>query len=111
MQLVVTMAERAGVNLDTLRAIVAHDENAMPSDVRLVVNFTTLVLAHAPEADTLREEIVERWGNDAVVSLAYAILGGRAYPTLKYALGYGKTCQRIAVAGELTPVPELAHSR
>ena len=108
-QLVVTMAERAGVDPDTLRAIVAHDENAMPSDVRLAVNFTTLVLARAPEADNLRDEIAQRWGDDAVVSLAYAILSGRAYPTLKYALGYGKTCRRIAVAGELTPVPEFAH--
>ena len=43
------------------------------------------------------------------MSLAYAILSGRAYPTLKYALGYGKACVRVRVAGEDAPVPALAH--
>jgi uncharacterized lipoprotein YbaY len=109
-QLVVTMAERARVPAATLRAVVAHDESAMPDDVRLAVRFTDAALAHAPEAEHLREQIVTRWGNDAVVSLAYAILSGRAYPTLKYALGYGKTCARIEVAGQAMPVPALEHA-
>jgi hypothetical protein len=109
-QLVVTMAERAGVPAATLRAIVAHDTAAMPEDVQLAVRFTDAVLAHAREADELREAIVARWGNDAVVSLMYSILSGRAYPTLKYALGYAKTCVRINVAGEAVPAGELAHT-
>ncbi len=25
------------------------------------------------------------------------------YPTLKYALGYGKTCSKVTVAGEAAP--------
>nr|MDP9107122.1 hypothetical protein [Candidatus Eremiobacteraeota bacterium] len=86
------------------------DDGALPDDVRLAARFTETTLAHAPEADALRNEVVARWGNDAVVSLAYAILSGRAYPTLKYALGYGKTCVRVRVAGEDTPVPALAHA-
>jgi alkylhydroperoxidase family enzyme len=109
-QLVVTMAERAGVPAGVLRAVLAHDMDAMPNDVRLTVRFTDAVLAHAAEADELRDEIVARWGEDAVVSLAYGILSGRAYPTLKYALGYGKACVRVKVAGEETPVPALAHA-
>jgi hypothetical protein len=109
-QLVVTMAERAGVPATTLRAIVAGDDAALPDDVRLAVRFTEAALAHAAEADGLRDEIVARWGTDAVVSLTYAILSGRAYPTLKYALGYGKTCVRVRVAGEDTPVPALARA-
>jgi hypothetical protein len=107
-QLVVTMAERAGVEPRTLRAIVAHDDDAMPDDVRLAVSFTDASLAHAPEADALRDQIVARWGEDAVISLAYAILSGRAYPTLKYALGYGKTCARVRIAGEETAAAPLA---
>jgi hypothetical protein len=109
-QLVVDMAARAGVPAATLRAIVANEHGAMPQDVRLVVRFTEAVLAHAPEADGLRGEIAARWGNDAVVSLAFAILSGRAYPTLKYALGYGKTCTRVHVAGEAVPAAAPAHA-
>jgi hypothetical protein len=109
LQLVVTMAERAGVAPSALRAIVAGDDANLPDDVRLAVRFSEAAIAHAPEADALRDEIVARWGNDAIVSLAFAIMSSRAYPTLKYALGYGKTCVRIKVAGQDTPVPALAH--
>jgi hypothetical protein len=109
-QLVVDMAARAGVPAATLRAIVADDHDALPDDVRLAVRFTEAALAHAPQADVLRDEIVARWGHDAVVSLAFAILSGRAYPTLKYALGYGKTCTRVNVAGETVPAAAHAHA-
>ena len=34
------------------------------------------------------------------MSLAFGLVGARIYPTLKYALGHGKACQRIVVAGE-----------
>ena len=46
-------------------------------------------------ADPLRDEIVRRWGQKALVAVSLAIVTGRMYPTLKYALGHGKTCQRI----------------
>jgi hypothetical protein len=29
------------------------------------------------------------------------------YPTLKYALGYGKACSKVVVAGVATPVAHL----
>jgi hypothetical protein len=29
------------------------------------------------------------------------------YPTLKYALGYGKACSKVVVAGVATPVAAL----
>jgi len=104
-QLGVTMALQEGVDPKVLAAIVRGDEAAMPDDVRLGYRFAKAVLAHAPEADELREQITAKWGPRAVASLAFAIMTARMYPTMKYALGYGKTCQRIEVAG--TPVPVL----
>ena len=32
--------------------------------------------------------------------MAFAITAARFYPTLKYAMGFGKACQRVVVAGE-----------
>jgi hypothetical protein len=104
-QLVVTMAERAGVSGDVLRAVLARDERAMSDDVALGFRFTEAVLAHDTAADALREEIVRRWGQRAVLSLAFAIAASRVYPTIKYALGHGKACTRITVGG--TPLPVL----
>jgi len=106
-QLAVTMAERAGVSADILRAVLADDPDAMPPDVALVWNFTNATLAHE-DADSFRDEIVKRWGRRALVSLAFAITAARIYPTVKYALGHGKACMRVVVAG--TPVT-LDHGR
>ena len=108
-QLGVTMAEREGVAPDVLRAIVAGDVHAMPEDVALAFRFTKAVLAHDPSADALREQIVERWGKPALVSLAFAITTARIYPTVKYALGHGQACRRVTVGGApVIPLKKVA---
>jgi len=101
-QLGVTMAERAGVSPEVLRAVLADDPDAMPPDVALVWRFTRATLSHDAAADVYREAIVKRWGKRALVSLAFAITAARIYPTVKYALGHGKACTRVVVGG--TPV-------
>jgi hypothetical protein len=98
-QLAVTMAERAGVRPDVLRALLSDTPDAMPPDVALVWRFTRATLEHDPAADDYREVIVERWGRTALVSLALAITAARLYPTAKYALGHGKACMRVVVGG------------
>jgi hypothetical protein len=103
-QIGVDMAERAGVDPAILRAIVARDFAAMPYDVALAARFTEASLRHAPGADDLREEVVRRFGRRGLVSLAFAILAARLYPTLKYALGYGRSCTRVTIGGESRPV-------
>jgi len=107
-QLGVAMAERAGVSPTVLRAVLADDPDAMPPDVALAWKFTRATLAHDAAADEYREAIVKRWGRLALVSLAFAITASRIYPTVKYALGHGKACMRVVVAG--TPVL-LDHGR
>src|SRR5262249_51929520 len=98
-QLAVTMAERAGVSPAVLRAVLADHVDAMPPDVALAWKFTRATLAHDPAADEYRETIAKRWGPRALVSLAFAIPASRIYPTVKYALGHGKACMRVVVAG------------
>ena len=65
-------------------------------------------------ADALRDEVVRRWGQKGLVALALALTTARMYPTVKYALGYGKTCSRVTVAGTPapfhSPVPQAAVS-
>ena len=98
-QLGVTMAERAGVRPEILRAILAEDVDAMPPHVALAWKFARATLAHDAAADRYREAILEQWGKRALVSLAFAMTAARLYPTVKYALGHGKACTRIVVAG------------
>jgi hypothetical protein len=106
-QLAVGMALADGCTQTVLANVIAGDDIALPDDVRLGVQFARAVLAHAPEADELRDEIEKRWGKRAVVSLAMAITSARLYPTFKYALGFGKACMRVTV-GEKQIVPRRA---
>jgi hypothetical protein len=49
--------------------------------------------------------VVRRFGKRGLVSLAFAMTAARLYPTLKYAMGYGRACMRVTIGGETRPVP------
>lgn len=100
-QISVDIATAGGVDPKVLRAILAGDEAAMGETAALAYRFAKASLARDMEAcDPLRDEIVRRWGDKALVAISLGIVASRMYPTLKYALGYGKTCSRVVVAGE-----------
>jgi hypothetical protein len=103
-QLAIDMAQRQGVDPAILRAIVTRDITALPFDVALALRFAEASLRHAPTADDLREEVVRRFGQRGLVSLAFALTAARLYPTLKYAMGHGRACTRLTIGGEPQPV-------
>lgn len=111
-QISLDMAAAAGVSPAILRGILAGDAAGMGESAALAYDFARAVLAHDAEADTLRDEIVKRWGEKGLVALALAITTARMYPTLKYGLGYGKACTKVTVAGTAAsfarPVPAAA---
>jgi hypothetical protein len=82
-----------------LRAVLTGTPSEMPPNVALAWRFTRATLDHHPSADEYRDEIIRMWGPRAVVSLAFAIVTARMYPTVKYAMGHGKACTRIVVNG------------
>lgn len=108
-QLGVGFALQAGVASSTVAAIIAGDLAAMPPDPALAVRFARAIIAHDSDADPLRGEILRRWGPRAVLSLTYAVMTAQLYPTLKYALGHGKSCTRVVV-GEQVVMPARALS-
>lgn len=103
-QLGVGFALASGVPAPIIAAIVKGDLQAMPPEVALAVRFARAMLARDPALDAIREEVVQRWGRRAVLSLAYAVMAAQLYPALKYALGHGKACTRVVV-GDQTVVP------
>ena len=109
-QLGVSMAERAGVDANVLRAVLTEDLTAMPDEVALAWRFTRATIDHNPSADQYRDEIIQRWGPRAVITLAFAMVASRIYPTVKYATGHGKTCTRIVVGGVPIAVDRAAVS-
>ena len=108
-QLGVGFALGAGVPADTIAAVLRKDEAAMSPAVALAVRFALAVLARdGAAADACREDIVRRWGPRAALALAFGIMSAQLYPTLKFALGHGKACTRVVVAGQTIAMPKLA---
>jgi hypothetical protein len=104
-QLVVKMAERDGVNPETLRAVLAGDSQKLDRDVALAYQFARAVDDRdLQRSDELRKEVVERWGQQGLVSLALTMTGTRIYPHVKYALGHGHACTLVRVAGDAAPL-------
>ncbi|MBX3183793.1 MAG: hypothetical protein KIT72_06690 [Polyangiaceae bacterium] len=100
-QLVVRMAEEAGVSPKVLRAIIEGNDDALTPDAALGLAYARSVLERDLMAsDQFRTEVRERWGDEALLSLAFALTSARLFPTLKYALGHGRSCSRVVVSGE-----------
>jgi hypothetical protein len=100
-QIVVSMAEEEGVAPPVIKAVLTGDEAAMGADAALAWKFARASLARDVElADPLRDEIVARWGRKGLAAIALAIASSRVFPTVKYALGHGKTCSKVQVRGE-----------
>lgn len=98
-QLSIAMAEKAGVDPAILRAVLQDDVSAMPDEVALAWRFARATLDRDPDVTWQRDEIVRRWGPRAAISLAFAMVAARTYPTVKYALGHGQACSRLVVGG------------
>ena len=99
-QLGVDMAIASGIDPGVVRGALAGDDAAMGETASLVLRFAQASLARdMATADPLREEIVRRWGEKALVAIGLSLVASRMYPTLKYALGHGKACSKVVVAG------------
>lgn len=108
-QLVATMAERDGVSPALLQGILTADRRLMDEDAALGAAFARAVLMHDPQADSLRTTIIGRWGREGLLSLAFAVTTSRMFPTLKYALGHGRSCVSVSVAGRETKPCKPSH--
>ena len=107
-QLGVDMAIANGIDPGVVRGVLAGDVAAMGETAGLAFRFARASLARDMEtADPLRDEIVRRWGEKALVAIGLSLVASRMYPTLKYALGHGKACSKVTVAGIATPVAPL----
>lgn len=97
-QMVCNMALEAGVRAEVVSAIAASGMAALDDETALAVRFTEAVLAHDTAAESLREEVVKRWGQAGLASMALGISLTRVYPSLKYVLGHGQSCSRLRIA-------------
>ena len=104
-QIGVKIAEENHVPVEVLRGILTGDHALMGPDASLAWRFAKASLARDLErSDALRDDVLERWGPKGLAAIALAIASARVYPTVKYAMGHGKACSRVQVAGEAVAV-------
>lgn len=106
-QLVVDMALQDGVPETVVKAIVARDYSRLTPDAELGLRFAEAVALH-DSTGQWRAEVVRRFGQDGLISLAFAMAQTRTYPTIKRVLGYAHVCERLRVGDEEIPVARAA---
>lgn len=99
-QLVVDMAVREGMPREIVSALLRSDFQKAGSDAEFGFRYGLAVSKNTDTALAFSETAAERYGNQALVSLAYAVACSRVYPTLKRGLGHGVACTKITIANE-----------
>jgi len=97
-QLNVDMAREAGVDQNSLRALLAGRPDAAREDAALGFRFAQAVIDDLPTLATLRAAVVSRYGAAAPAALGVAVVGARLYPPLKRAMGHAGVCTRVTTA-------------
>lgn len=106
-QITVDMALAQGLDPKVVGAVLAGDETQMGETAALAWRFARASLTRdMVAADPLREEIVRRWGETALVAIGLSLAAARMYPTLKYALGHGRSCSKVVIGGSPSAIAD-----
>ena len=106
-QLVVNMALKDGVDPCLLRQVISRDYGTLPAIIVTTMNFTDAVLARLA-CDAESERLRAAFGEEGLVSLAFAISQTRTFPAIKRVLGFAHVCERLEVEGTVVPVVRAA---
>jgi hypothetical protein len=55
------------------------------------------ILRHTYQEDELREVLRRRYGDSALIDLAFAVAAAQVSPVTKQVLGFAKSCSKIQV--------------
>lgn len=100
-QLVATMARRAGVSAADVEAIVRSDAAAMTADAALGFRFAAALVGRTEELAAAREAVKERWGEAGVIDLTLGAQVSRIFPMVKAGLGHAQSCERIRIGDKM----------
>jgi hypothetical protein len=95
LQVGVNLARREGLSPTLVSAILDGRLDDLPEGLRDVHRFTCAVLDRSAEAEALRERVRDRFGDEALIELALGIAAARAFPTIKWTLGYATSCSAV----------------
>lgn len=110
-QLGVKLLEEAGMAAGDIEAVLTRNEKAMSQDAAIAYRFADALVRHDVSLDEAREAVRAKWGDKGVVELTLGMQMVRLFPMVKVGLGFGKTCQRVTVAGRQVDVVKSEAAR
>lgn len=96
LQISVNQALRDGVPKGLILNLVNGEIAALSRDLREVYRFAT-EQANRIDNPELRERLRERYGDQGLITLAFAITSAATFPTVKRVLGYAVSCSRAEI--------------
>lgn len=95
LQIGVNVARSDGLAPQTIQAIIERRIGDLPQHLADVARFTQAVLDRAPEMDELRHRVRKQYGESGLVELSLGVAAARAFPTIKWSMGYAESCTRV----------------
>ena len=92
LEMAVNLAIQEGINKDMLHAIVRGHKETLSQAQRAVYEFSLNSLKPTGPSAAQRENMINTYGEEAIIELAYVIASVRVYPTVKRTLGYSEAC-------------------
>jgi len=97
LQIVINLAKQEGVATDLLNSVLARQIESLPPELSDVYLFTESVVIEKSDDVSLRQRLIQHYGEEGLVELAMAIASCRVFPTTKRALGFATSCSQIQI--------------
>ena len=91
LQIEINLAKASGVSSALLQAVINRNLDGLSPPTSDVYRFVEMVVTSAEEDDSLRQNIITRYGERGLVELALAIGTSRFFLLVKLTLGYYAT--------------------
>lgn len=98
LQMVVTMAARAGVDHGLIRNTLENDKSTLSEEWVVVLAFVQATVENNVNLNEARAAVTELLGERAVTDLALVIASVRVYPMVKRAMGYARSCSKVQIS-------------
>lgn len=105
LQIGVNMAQRSRVDPHVLDCLVRGRFDDLPEELADVASFARSVATGQDDDESRRERLRERYGEQGLIDLSFAIAGVRVFPAVKRALGFVHECPVVAAGLSDQPSP------
>lgn len=102
-QIGVNVAHYERVPAFIIEAVLHDDADALSQELADVYHYACAMVQQQDDP-TLRETLRNRYGDEGLIELAFALAAAQVYPVVKRALGYALACSRVEVKMQDTTI-------